>query len=317
VRIVLDACVPAGLARFLSGHEVTTVSRLFGRSDLDDGPLRVGRCAACLTRTVPWTWPASLAITTLRPLAAVCALASLLPPAPLPAQSEPEPPIARVYREIAGASLHAYVFPPPATVLGTARLSLGGAQGILIAAGAEVFLDGGEGITGSCLEGSSKGGAVARASYELSPHAGVEATAHVHRWKGRPSCESLFPARDGTFLDRDRRNLLTNRFVAADVRARVRVGRVPAAPVLSLGAGLAFRSDADLPYGVVGIGVPVPLGPIRVVPQIDVYLVRVRFDLVERTWDDFMLVSAVPRGSEHVWKPTGAAALLIEVPITW
>ncbi len=39
MRIVLDACVPAGFARFLSGHEVTTVGRLFGTSNIDDGPL--------------------------------------------------------------------------------------------------------------------------------------------------------------------------------------------------------------------------------------------------------------------------------------
>jgi acetyl esterase/lipase len=48
-----------------------------------------------------------------RVLAAVCALASLLHPAPLPAQSEPDPPIAHVYREIGGDSLRAYVFLPP------------------------------------------------------------------------------------------------------------------------------------------------------------------------------------------------------------
>jgi predicted nuclease of predicted toxin-antitoxin system len=47
VRIVLDACVPAGLARFLRGHDVTTVSRLFGSSDLDDGPLLDGLADRC------------------------------------------------------------------------------------------------------------------------------------------------------------------------------------------------------------------------------------------------------------------------------
>lgn len=39
MRIVLDACVPAGLARFFPTHDVTTVGRLFGTSDLDDAPL--------------------------------------------------------------------------------------------------------------------------------------------------------------------------------------------------------------------------------------------------------------------------------------
>lgn len=52
MRIILDACVPAGLARFLPAHEVTTVSQLFGRSDVDDGPLLdglAGRCDAFVT----------------------------------------------------------------------------------------------------------------------------------------------------------------------------------------------------------------------------------------------------------------------------
>ena len=39
MRIVLDACVPAGLTRFLPGHDVTTVGQLLGTTDVDDGPL--------------------------------------------------------------------------------------------------------------------------------------------------------------------------------------------------------------------------------------------------------------------------------------
>ena len=52
MRIVLDACVPAGLTRFLPTHDVTTVSRLFGNSDLDDGSLLdrlAGQCDAFVT----------------------------------------------------------------------------------------------------------------------------------------------------------------------------------------------------------------------------------------------------------------------------
>ena len=52
MRIVLDACVPAGFARFLVGHDVTTVRLLFGTSDIDDGPLLdqlAGRCDVFVT----------------------------------------------------------------------------------------------------------------------------------------------------------------------------------------------------------------------------------------------------------------------------
>lgn len=52
MRIVLDACVPATFARFLPEHEVTTVGRLLGTTDLDDGPLLdqlVSHCDAFIT----------------------------------------------------------------------------------------------------------------------------------------------------------------------------------------------------------------------------------------------------------------------------
>ena len=39
MRVLLDACVPERFARFLAGHEVTTVKAHFGTTDLDDGPV--------------------------------------------------------------------------------------------------------------------------------------------------------------------------------------------------------------------------------------------------------------------------------------
>lgn len=39
MRVVLDACVPERLARYIAGHEVTTVRAALGTTDLDDGRL--------------------------------------------------------------------------------------------------------------------------------------------------------------------------------------------------------------------------------------------------------------------------------------
>lgn len=39
MRVLLDACVPERFARFVAGHEVTTVRAFFGTTDLDDGPV--------------------------------------------------------------------------------------------------------------------------------------------------------------------------------------------------------------------------------------------------------------------------------------
>lgn len=37
MRILIDACVPERFARFVPGHEVITVRRHFGTTDIDDG----------------------------------------------------------------------------------------------------------------------------------------------------------------------------------------------------------------------------------------------------------------------------------------
>ncbi len=39
MRVILDACVPERLARYISGHEVATVRAVLGSTNLDDGPL--------------------------------------------------------------------------------------------------------------------------------------------------------------------------------------------------------------------------------------------------------------------------------------
>lgn len=39
MRVVLDACVPERLSRYIAGHEVTTVRAALGTTDFDDGQL--------------------------------------------------------------------------------------------------------------------------------------------------------------------------------------------------------------------------------------------------------------------------------------
>lgn len=47
MRVVLDACVPERLARYIAGHEVTTVRAALGTTNLDDGPLLDSRVPLC------------------------------------------------------------------------------------------------------------------------------------------------------------------------------------------------------------------------------------------------------------------------------
>ena len=39
MRVLLDACVPERLARFIPDHAVSTVRGVFGTTDFDDGPI--------------------------------------------------------------------------------------------------------------------------------------------------------------------------------------------------------------------------------------------------------------------------------------
>jgi len=39
MRVLLDACEPERFARFVTGHDVTTVRAFFGTTDLDGGPV--------------------------------------------------------------------------------------------------------------------------------------------------------------------------------------------------------------------------------------------------------------------------------------
>ena len=43
--MLLDACVPERFARFIPGHDVTTVRAFFGTTDVDDGALLDGLTA--------------------------------------------------------------------------------------------------------------------------------------------------------------------------------------------------------------------------------------------------------------------------------
>ena len=39
MRVLLDACIPERFARFVPGHDVTTMRSFFGTTDVDDGPV--------------------------------------------------------------------------------------------------------------------------------------------------------------------------------------------------------------------------------------------------------------------------------------
>ncbi len=47
MRIVLDACVPERLARYVAGHSVATVRSALGTTDLDDGALLEALAPLC------------------------------------------------------------------------------------------------------------------------------------------------------------------------------------------------------------------------------------------------------------------------------
>lgn len=188
------------------------------------------------------------------------------------------------------------------------------AQSAFVGVGPEVFIGGGEGVAGSCLERSTALGSVAVGGRGIAPLVSVVVTARLHLREHPTGCVDGFPPQDGTYVDRERRNLLAHPFVASDLRVRLHAGGEATAPHLSLAAGKAFRAGSDLPYAAVAVGVPLVIGPVRLVLVGELAAVRVRIDLVERTWRNFTMVSAVPRGSVTRWSRARALALVLEAP---
>lgn len=184
--------------------------------------------------------------------------------------------------------------------------------------GVHYFTGGGRGIEGTCLEGSTNTGLAVRAGYDIVDRiVAVQGTARFHLWTAMRRCMDGFPPAEGTFIDLDRQNLLTRAFTATDVQVRLTFPVRYLAPAVAAGIGQAWRSGNDLPYFVLTAILIVPTPAVRFLLAAEWYRVRVGFERVQRTWQDFTLIEVVPLGTVHEWNSSAAVGFGVEFPFTF
>jgi hypothetical protein len=126
-----------------------------------------------------------------------------------------------------------------------------------------------------------------------------------------------FPPPDGTYQGTRYTELLATRFVATDLRLRVRTpGEYQGGLSASIGAGNAWRGGRDVPYGVGALGVRLRLGRLWTTLEAEAYAFAVPFEEIEDTWAGGELVRFAVLDRGHWIKPGAAVNLLLEVPLT-
>lgn len=194
------------------------------------------------------------------------------------------------------------------------------AQRAYVGAGFGSFGGRGEGIQSfGCTGLSSESGYAIWGGYDVVGRAvALQGTVRVHREdRVGPSCGIPAPIQpDGTFIFRERRNLLQYGFVGTDLRVRVAAPEWKVRPSIAVGAGQAWREGHNVPYGLMSAGVrfPVMFG-FRAGVEGTFYQARVRFDDVQRTYENSFLISEVPLGSVREWRTVRSATVFLELPI--
>lgn len=194
------------------------------------------------------------------------------------------------------------------------------AQRAYFGAGLGFFGGRGEGIQSfGCTGLSSESGYAFWGGYNVVGRAvALQGTVRVHgEDRVGPSCGIPAPIQpDGTFIFRERRNLLQHGFVGTDLRVRVAAPDWKIRPSIAVGAGQAWREGHNVPYGLMSAGVrfPVLLG-FRAGVEGTFYQARVRFDDVQRTYQNTLLISEVALGSVREWRTVRSATVFLELPI--
>lgn len=192
------------------------------------------------------------------------------------------------------------------------------AQTGFVGAGVERLLSGSSGIDGGCAEPSTRTGVAIQAGRSVVGRAlAVVVGARFHLWSSPAQCLNGIPEPTGVQIIRDRRNLLSHRYVATDLQARVTAPAGPMIPSLSVGLGTAWRAENDVPYMLLGGGVAVAVGPFKAGLRGELVRVRVRFDVTEIIWLNGQPISVRPLGSQHDWNSAASLGLLLEAPAPW
>jgi hypothetical protein len=127
-------------------------------------------------------------------------------------------------------------------------------------------------------------------------------------------CVDGFPPPDGTYVEKDRVNLLSRSFITTDVRLATQFGEAPVS--FALGGGNAWHEGHDLPYLVLVAGLSILDRPdVRLGLEGEYQWLRVTSDQVRRTYRDFALVAEEPLGRVHEWSHAFTIGITLGIPL--
>ena len=134
-------------------------------------------------------------------------------------------------------------------------------------------------------------------------------------WINRSSeCVEGFPPPDGTFVEKDRVNLLSRSFITTDVRLAAQLGESPLS--IAVGGGNAWHASHNLPYLVFAAGLSIVDRPdLHLGLQGEYQQLRVTSDLFRRTFQNFSLVAEEPLGRVHDWSHAFSFGIALDIPL--
>lgn len=193
------------------------------------------------------------------------------------------------------------------------------AQGAWVGAGLGGVVWGPAGVMGQCNRPGTAFGLLGRGGLRLRPAMDLLGVVGLHQFQSAPDCYTVEPLprpSDGTYQGVGHTDLLSTRFVATDLRLRVRTpDQYQGGLAASVGVGNAWRAGRDVPYGVGALAVRLRLGPLWAALEVEAYAFAVPFEETQETWAGGELVSHAVLGRGH-WSKAGAAVnLSIEVPL--
>ena len=200
-------------------------------------------------------------------------------------------------------------------VLATLLPALAWAQQPTLGPTLSQILSSGTGVARTCLQPEHSTGLGAR--FEMPAVARRMALQVAARgyWLDRSSeCVDGFPPPDGTYLEEDRINLLSQSFITTDVRLALGLGATPLQ--VAAGGGYAWHEGHDLPYLVLGAGFPILVRPsVRIALEGEFQWLRVSSDQFRRTYQDFELVAEEPLGRVHQWSHAFILGINLAIPL--
>lgn len=173
------------------------------------------------------------------------------------------------------------------------------AQGVAIGAGVTQIVQGGEGIARGCSLRGYSTGVGPDLTIPFSAHAALAVTVRTYTKGTESGCVGEpAPIRNGTFTHDGIFRLQAAAFSTADARFEARPLRLLRT---SLGAGMAWHEGPNVPYVVLGGGVPLQHRRFTFAFGAEYYVMRTTVDHTRITNENFRPITVESLGRSHGW----------------